>query len=81
MLFLSSSLFGQMGTLQVRTDITSGIITPIDSLHEIGLVQFQVTGLTEEMQSLILKEYLKYEGEIVNCGFDITDDKLIQIFC
>ncbi len=74
---MSAYSYSQMGTLEVRSDISSGIITEIDANHEIGLIQFKIDVVNESVQDIILREFSKYDGEIVNFGLSIAEKKLI----
>lgn len=78
-LFISES-FSQMGTMAISTDISSGVITNIDANNEIGVIQFQIDNLSANQQDIIMYEFTKYEGEIVNFGISLVDNKLIVAY-
>lgn len=75
---LSNSLSAQdFGNMEVDNSIESGIIVPVNSPSDIGVIQFKIDNLTKPMYESILRELNKYNGEIVNCGAKIEDKKLI----
>ncbi len=78
LVLVSKSLSAQdFGSMAVEQNLSSGIIVPLNSSNEIGVVQFKIDDMDEAMYATVLKEFKKYEGEIVNCGADIVEKKLI----
>lgn len=80
LLLVSSYSFGQMGKLLVNSSISSGIITPINSTNEIGLVQFKIDNFSSDVVKKIIIEFEKYSGDILDCGYSVPESKLIVSF-
>jgi|TARA_R110000737_G_scaffold353499_1_gene406230 hypothetical protein len=74
---LCSHSFGQMGTLQVDSTISSGIIIPLNLSNDIGLVQFKIDNFNLDVAKKVVFEFEKYTGEIIDCGYSVPESKVI----
>jgi hypothetical protein len=67
----------QIEEIDIDPTIQSGIIQNIDQNNQIGIVQFKIENLDAEMAQLILREFDKYNGEIVGYGQAVISGKII----